>query len=367
MFSRNYEAINRPKTDDSKLAQWVFLDQSKLLRIDLGIESDSLLELTADRPDPQTVWEQNKFGFKKSRLDAFRNLRLDGSDLVTILQTDRPNFQCFPFSLFKPETTGNIMDPTTYDVCTLRGVNFGKADLSAAHARFAEFFRCRFEGTILTDIIGDGVRFVNCSFDAVQAQKAKLNGIIVSSSGSRQPINFAGLTITNSDFTKAELKDHSLSDSVIVSSNFSGSKFLTRQSPTASNLDGTTIQNSDFLGCEAHLYQPALFFRSLIRSCDFTLAKLKARFRTVIQSTFDFAVFESLLFTDDASIAGSSFINTEFPSGVSFSNVDVRGCDFTGSNLADAMTHEDKNAFIAAVSKVDAETLWVDGKPILEA
>ena len=383
-FVQNKTRIERQKDVENIIAQWPNFDIAYLLNSEMGIPGtqsfygllNPIVVTGSDHP-----FLVHKVGKLSKTLNPYRNLQIINIDLMKISGGNRLNLSFFPFSLVKFGMDGALL--SEYDKAGVSGVDFGDTILNHLFCTDAVFVHCQFKGGAINYLFGNTVKISNCHFrnltmDFWRVPTGQLFGNIFDDVRARH------LTITNGKL---------FVDSTISNSDFS---FINADSSgTPQNSNGCTIDNSKFDhavkfrtrfilgGSDMFGFRPCSVNATTfiganiditigtadIVNCDFTKSKGLLTFASganVHNCTFDHAVYTGFSFTGSGTktLTDCDFIKTTFPANVDLTNVDIRGCDFTGSNLNTAMVHADRNALKAAVSAYDADTLWVDGTPL---
>lgn len=366
-------------------------NQVDWLQNELGLPFKSLSEAILE--GSKNNWLVINAGFVPNTIiEAFRNTKITGSNLGEILAFEGGNMICFPLSLFKnhPLPSGvpfSQYDPQFFDAGALIGCEMDKivADgMFAVHAQFAStsirngsmqkavlnratLRDCDVQEMNLSETCLRYATIEDCNFNHVDMANTVWRDALYTPSLPDYP--YLHTRATDTSFINVMFSRSDLSMTIFERCRFVNAWFdgITMQFPQNYNAGDNVVEclfeNCSFVDTELTLRTGVLnpLSRTRFQLCDFSKATFSDEnvLGKLEQCVFRKATFSNIKFQNE--LIRCDFSQAQFDGTVSFTDADISGSVFTGSNLDSILT---KDALKAQVSQYDGCTLWVDGKPL---
>jgi uncharacterized protein YjbI with pentapeptide repeats len=375
-ISTNTSRQRAEDASEQTLAAWANFDPELWLTQEIGISESTILEHMADAGDASAIrsrFQNNIQPGKTAAQTAVNHLRgqtYDGINPARLVKGEP--LAGIPLSLYVEGTSGNYNTAGTFDVPTFRAAKFDGLSLPYVFVPHAQWYGCDFLGSQFQGGVWDYSELWDCNIVGCTFRTAALR------------ISAHKCRFVNSDFRDVELQDKTVFETECTDCYFENCDF-TRLTALAVdfrrckfrdcnfeeydaydagvNLANGNSANNDYLRCvfdRAHL-QLSLDAASAILHCSLVGSTLEGVIVTFDVQGCDLtgATIESPEF--NGVLRDNSFRYATFQTGITLNNVDIRGTDFTGSNLDSHLTRAQVRT---AASAYDHTTRWIDGSPL---
>jgi uncharacterized protein YjbI with pentapeptide repeats len=349
----NDTLLNAATAAKRLILQWSEFDQRRYIRAQLGLNYDSFAQVFNGTTSFPSIWDVTIAPGKiaGTDLEPYRNLKLVDLDIRDIVSDTPINY--FVFAMLKPGQTFAANTPSRFDIGIVNGVSFFQVSAMNIYAPHVEFLNCLFDNTHFKFPHFYQAKFRACTIENCIMDQGYWNA---DGSGSTR-IDWSNVIIRKSDFMSSNMPRIRWLNCVIEDSTFSGADW--RHFDSATDAITPLLFRCSFDSSQMNIRTGV---SGKIEDCDFQNSIFSGpdSFSGYIQrNNFDNCQFQAVTF--DYFCSFNSFRQTWFYVQPTFGvNCNMKGCDFTGSNLG---TYFTKEQFRVAVPFLDESTIWVDGTP----
>ena len=376
MQSPNRLRERAPSKVEVLLLQWGSFDQSRWLNVELQsgqfYKGDNLQivfsQLTGFSHSVgieflENVDFGNGLGYKQTSFDDYRALDIKNVNTTTLFKDSK--FGVLPLVQFKVGVSNLSNDPTeeNTDYCKITNCIFENliwSGVPALHVpvRYSLFKNCFFRKSCWF-----GAQFIFSDIEGCNFQDSQISNATYAITPTVQSGQFAHSNFKKCNFQNAEMDNISIAQCIFEECNF--------DSASLDNSLGTNQKNEfkandcSFVGASLDGYgnQSTVYFQD----CNFTNATL-----SIASGTQEFSLCKGNDFTAatitryelEGDCRWNIFVNTTFSNFSINNSADIRGCDFTDSNLNSI--YATKADLIATGCIYDETTLWIDGTPLTD-
>lgn len=341
------------------ISQWNDLDEKTLLRSQLDIAYDRIIEFILDNSSGNSLFNPTSKMFLNLKpgnvadtyLEQFRNFDLISPDPESIPE----HLACFPFSMFKPGS-----DPAAYADLNNDIVDTGKfinLVLENKNLRCSFAPKGEFKSLVMRNCSANNSDWTGRNLYSCLIEDSDLSYVQFNHESLNTPASWSNVTIKrcklDNSYAKGIYFDFlTISDSSLINARWDAGSV----SPTNLLIENSVLNNAYFgfsvanqiIGCEAvgaNLHGSNADGTALL---------------SITRSNLKNATLNYVELVGDCS--HTSFENVDFQNYLEIEFADISGSNFTGSNINDFFP--DRDSIIANGCTFDETTIWVDGRPL---